>query len=119
MRLWNFAGARANNLLAKTLEGVLGEKVTSTNLSVGFREAAAQSEVVIRQAMGRLRAEGRPNRQDALAHAEGLERTRLSKFQPCLSSRLAAEYLADQLTDAVGRGQIVDHRASTQHFSGP
>jgi hypothetical protein len=99
MRLWNFAGGRANSLLAKTLEGILGEKVTSSNLSVGFREVAAKSEVAIRQAMERFRAEGRPNRQDALAYAEGLEKVRLSKFQPCLSSRLETEYLADRMAD--------------------
>ncbi len=65
-----------------------------------FREAAAKSEVAIRQALERLRAEDRPNRQDALAYAEGMEKTRLSKFQPCLSSQLEAEYLAEQFTDS-------------------
>ncbi len=98
-RLWNFEGGRRNNVLAKSLEGILGEKVTSGNLVIGFRDAAGQSEVAIRQALERLRAEARPSRRDALAYAEGLDRARLSKFQPCLPPRLEAEYLSDMLTE--------------------
>lgn len=99
IRFWNFAGGRANNLLAKTLEGILGERVTSSNLSIGFREGAAKSEVAIRQAFDRLRAEARPNGQDAIIYAAGLDNVRLSKFQPCLSPRLESQYLADLLAD--------------------
>lgn len=98
-RLWNFAGGRANNVLARTVEGILGEKVTSGNLSIGFRESAAQGEVAIRQALETLGAEGRPDHRDALAYAAGLEDVRLSKFQPCLPPRLEAEYLAETLAD--------------------
>ena len=98
-RLWNFAGGRANNVLANTLERLLGERVTSGNLAVGFREGAAKSEVGIRQAMERLHAEHRPNTDDALAYAEGLDRVRLSKFQPCLPAELETRYLADALTE--------------------
>jgi ATP-dependent Lhr-like helicase len=100
-RLWNFEGGRKNNALSKALEGILGEKVTSGNLAVGFRASAARSEVAIRQALERLSEEARPNRQDALAYAEGLDRTRLSKFQPCLPPRLEVEYLSEMLTDAL------------------
>ena len=102
LRLWNFAGGRANNLLAKTLEGILGEKVTTSNLAIGFREGAAKSEVAIRQAIERLVAEERPNARDAITYTAGLDSVRLSKFQPCLSPRLESEYLADSLTDARG-----------------
>jgi len=101
-RLWNFAGGRANNVLAHSLEGLLGERVTSGNLSVGFREDAAKSEVAIRQALDRLGAESRPNAADALAYAEGLDRVRLSKFQPCLPSSLETRYLAEALTEEAG-----------------
>ena len=101
-RLWNFAGGRANNLLSSVLEGILGDKVTTSNLSMGFRETAGQSEVAIRQAIERLRAEERPNSQDAVDYAAGLNNVRLSKFQPCLPERLEAEYLADVLTDIPG-----------------
>ncbi len=44
-------------------------------------------------------AEARPNTQDAIAFAAGLDKLRLSKFQPCLSPRLESEYLADLLSD--------------------
>ncbi len=98
-RLWNFEGGRRNNVLAKTLEGLLGEKVTTGNLAIGFKETAGQSEVAIRQALERLRTERRPNAADALAYAEGLEDARLSKFQPCLPPRLELEYLAEVLTE--------------------
>ncbi len=98
-RLWNFDGGRRNNVLAKTLEGILGQKVTSGNLAIGFRESSGQSAVAIRQALERLRGEGRPNHLDALAYAEGLEKVRLSKFQPCLTPRLESEYLAGMLTE--------------------
>jgi ATP-dependent Lhr-like helicase len=100
-RLWTFAGGKANNLLARTLEGILGEKVTVDNLYVGFRGAAAASDVAIRQAIDQLRREGRPNHDDALRFAENCGRGRLSKFQPCLPQRLEAEYLAEVLTNEV------------------
>ncbi len=97
-RLWNFAGGRYNNVLASVLEGALGENVTSGNLSIGLREGAGKSEVAIRQALDRLREEGRPGTADALAYAEGLDRVRLSKFQPCLPRELEVRYLAEALT---------------------
>jgi ATP-dependent Lhr-like helicase len=99
LRLWTFGGGKANNLLARVLEEKLGEKVVVDNLYVAFRGDAAESEAAIRQAIAELRAEGRPNRSDAVRLAEASARGRLSKFQPCLSARLEAEYLADMLTD--------------------
>jgi hypothetical protein len=59
-RLWTFAGGRANNLLAKTLESMLGEKATSSNLSIGLRERAGESEVAIRGALEHSSARGDP-----------------------------------------------------------
>ncbi len=103
-RLWNFAGGRANNVLAKTLEALLGERVTTGNLAVGFRGGAAKSEVAIRQVIERLRTERRPDHSDALAYAAGLDRVRLSKFQPCLPPALEARYLADALTEPLSGG---------------
>lgn len=98
-RLWNFAGGKANNLLARTLEEILGERVGASNLYVSFGEGAGQSEVAIRQAMEALREAGRPDEGDALRLAEGCARGRLSKFQPCLTPRLEARYLASVLTE--------------------
>lgn len=98
LRLWTFAGGRANNLLGRVLESRLGEKVTLDNLYIGFRGQAARSESAIRQALAELRLESRPNHADALQFAESCARGRISKFQPCLPDRLEAEYLADVLT---------------------
>ncbi len=107
-RLWTFAGGRANNLLAKVLEELLGPKVTSNNFSIGFKEGAAAGEVGIRQALDALRASGRPTEEDALRYAESCARGRLSKFQPCLSPRLEALYLASRLTDAAGARGVLE-----------
>ncbi len=98
LRLWTFAGGRANNLLGRVLESKLGEKVTLDNLYIGFRGQAAQSQSAIRQALAELRHEARPNHADALQFAESCARGRISKFQPCLPDRLEAEYLAEVLT---------------------
>ena len=99
LRLWTFAGGKANNLLGKTLESVLGSKVTVHNYYLGFRDDAALSDARIREAIRELRAAGRPHAADALRLAEGCARGRLSKFQPCLPERLEAQFLADVLTD--------------------
>jgi len=106
-RLWTFAGGRANNLLGRVFESKLGERITLDNLYIGFRGAAARSEVAIRQALDELRAEGRPNRDDALRFAETCAKGRLSKFQPCLPLRLESEYIADALTDPEGARSIL------------
>ncbi len=113
-RLWTYAGGRANNLLAKLLEEVLGPKVTSGNFSLGFKENAAASEAAIRQALDQLRQSGRPTEEDAIRYAEACARGRLSKFQPCLSERLEAVYLAARLTDAEGaRAALAPSRVET------
>jgi len=109
-RLWTFAGGRANNLLSKVLESVLGEKVTTSNLYVRFRAQAGASEVAIRQALDALREQNRPNQDDALRFAESCARGRLSKFEPCLPDRLAAAYMADVLTDAAGAADVLRAR---------
>lgn len=110
LRLWTFAGGRANNLLGRVLESKLGEKVTLDNLYIGFRGQAAQSESAIRQALAELGLEGRPNHADALQFAESCARGRISKFQPCLPDRLEAEYLAEVLTsDAEARAVLTLH----------
>ncbi len=98
-RLWTFYGGKANNLWAKVLAEKLGEKVTASNFSIGFKEHAAESEVAIRQSIAELREQKRPNREDAVRLAELCVRGRLSKFEPCLPDRLLSEYLAEELTE--------------------
>jgi ATP-dependent Lhr-like helicase len=112
-RLWTFAGGKANNLLARTLEGILGEKITVDNLYIGFRGTAAASDVAIRQAIDQLRREYRPNHDDALRFAKECGRGRLSKFQPCLSERLEMEYLAEVLTNEVDARAVLSENADT------
>lgn len=106
-RLWTFAGGQANNVIAKTLESILGEKITSNNFSIGFKEDAAESAVAISQAVETLVREGRPDGEDALRFASSCSRGRLSKFQPCLSDRLEAQYLAEVLTDPEKANEVL------------
>jgi len=102
-RLWTFAGGKSNNLLAKTLQSILGAKITNNNIYVSFSEDAGKSEVGIRQALDNLRTTGRPNGDDALQFAASCARGTLSKFEPCLPDRLLNEYLAERLT-AISEG---------------
>lgn len=101
-RLWTFYGGKANNLLAKTLESKLGEKITSSNFSLGFKGHASESETAIQDALAELRQEHRPNHEDAVRLAELCTRGRLSKFEPCLPDRLLNEFLAEELTEWLG-----------------
>src|SRR5690606_27547195 len=76
---WNFAGGRANILLAQMIERELGGKVTARDFSVTCKEEAGRSEVGLRRALAEMRAQGRPTGEDARAHGEGAARSRLSK----------------------------------------
>jgi ATP-dependent Lhr-like helicase len=99
LRLWTFAGGRANNIIGRVIESKLGPKIVVDNLYIAFREQAALSDVAIRLALAELAAEQRPNHEDAVRFAESCARGRLSKFQPCLPPRLEAEYLAEAITN--------------------
>lgn len=99
LRLWTFAGGRANNLLGRALEAKLGPKIVIDNQYVAFREQAGLSDAAIRKALAELREEQRPNHDDALRFAKSCARSRTSKFQPCLSDRLESELLAEVLTN--------------------
>lgn len=70
LRLWTFAGGRANNLLGRVLEVKLGPKIVIDSQYVAFREQAGLSVAAIRKAL-------------AL----------------CLSDRLESEFLAEVLTN--------------------
>ncbi len=107
LRLWSFAGGKANCLLARTLEAMLGESVIASNQYLSFQSQAAESEVAIRQALSELLKAGRPDALDAIRFAKGKAGLRLSKFQPCLPLRQETRYLAEQLTDATGARQAV------------
>ena len=96
--LWNFAGGRINNLLAKVLEQQLGQRVMTSNLNLRFRDDAGTSIARVRAALADLAEAGRPDFDDALAHADSCVRARLSKFQPCLPEALEQELLARIVT---------------------
>lgn len=104
---WNFAGGKANLLLAQILEHELGGKVTARDLALTCREEAGKSEPRLRQLLHDLHAQGRPNHHDARAHAQGAARSRLSKFEPCLPEPLLCDLLADRAVDVESARAIV------------
>jgi ATP-dependent Lhr-like helicase len=106
-KLWTFGGGRANNILAKVFESILGGKVTAANLFLRFKGTAADSESAIRQALDTLRANGRPNDEDALSFASACARGRLSKFEPCVPDHLIAGYMAEVLVDVVAAREAI------------
>lgn len=113
-RLWTFAGGRANHLLASALERELGERVTASNLAIGLKEQAGRSEVAIRKALFAFREAGRPDQSDVGEYVARLERTRLSKFQPCLPPQLEQGFLAELLTEPeVARGVVAQYLGSS------
>jgi ATP-dependent helicase Lhr and Lhr-like helicase len=99
---WTFAGGAANVLLSRVLEGEFGEKITSNNLKLTFKEGAAQSPVAIRQAIEHLARDGRPTDEEALIHAQGAGRTRFSKFDRCLTEEQLLRLLRERVVDAEG-----------------
>ncbi len=96
---YNFAGGRANVLLARLLERDLGGRVISRNTSVTFTKEAGKSLVAVRDAIRRLRDQDRPGWPDALRFAPDTARSRVSKFQPCLPDHLARDLLVEKLVD--------------------
>ncbi|MCB9596954.1 MAG: DEAD/DEAH box helicase [Sandaracinaceae bacterium] len=103
---YNFAGGRANVLLARLLERDLGGRVISRNTSVTFTKEAGKSLVAVRDAIRRLRDEDRPGWPDALRFAPDTARSRVSKFQPCLPDHLARDLLVEKLVD-LGSARVV------------
>jgi ATP-dependent helicase Lhr and Lhr-like helicase len=97
---WTFAGGAANVLLARVIEAELGGRCVSRNFSVTLQGEAARSLVAVGELLRKLRAEGRPTDEDALRHAEGARRGRLSKFQICLPDELVLDLIARAALDA-------------------
>jgi hypothetical protein len=103
---WNFAGGKANQLLATALREELGDKVVADNFRIAFREGAGASDAQIQLALDRLRDEGRPNHLDLLALGARALQRRAAKFDPCLP-REPALALA-----GAGTGSVEDARAA-------
>ena len=99
---WTFAGARANQLLARVIEGELGGRCVVRDTSISCWEAAGASVVALRELVKRLAAEGRPNLEDARRFPTPSGRARLSKFEPCLPEALVLDLLRERAVDETG-----------------
>ncbi len=111
LSLWTFTGGRANHVVAKVLQGLIGEKVTADNLRIRFKGGAADVEK-IQVAMALLAEEHRPNREDALRVVGEIAKSKLSKFQPCLPPEQEAEVLVGRLVELGVAGEYVRRLAA-------
>lgn len=84
-RWWTFGGGAGNRVLAGLLELELGEHVSPGNTFITFSNGAAESAVGIRQAIDALAAR-KLTWEDAARLVDSNQRSRVSKFQPCLPS---------------------------------
>jgi ATP-dependent helicase Lhr and Lhr-like helicase len=104
---WTFGGGGANLLLARMLEAELGEKVTSGNTSIRFKEKAGESVVAVRQAIDAIAERGGPTEGDAARLAIGATRGRLSKFDACLPEEMLGRLIVEAVLDVAGaRGSV-------------
>jgi ATP-dependent Lhr-like helicase len=86
-RWWTFGGGAGNRVLAGLLELELGERVSPGNTFITFSNGAAANVVAIRQAIDLLAA--RPlTWEDASRLVDSNQRSRVSKFQPCLPTAI-------------------------------
>ena len=87
-RWWTFAGGAGNRVLAGLLELELGERVSPGNTFITFADGAAESSVAIRQAIDAIAARAPLGWYDAAPLVDPGQRSRVSKFQPCLPSQI-------------------------------
>jgi ATP-dependent Lhr-like helicase len=106
LRLWTFAGGRANGLLRAIFSERLGARIHCDNLSVGFDGDAGENSETVLQVLAELRAAGGPNRSEALACAAGLSLGPLVALRPCISEGLQAELLTDLAFDVEGAARV-------------
>ncbi|HEY1816354.1 MAG TPA: DEAD/DEAH box helicase [Kofleriaceae bacterium] len=83
-RWWTFAGGAGNRVLAGLLEQELGGRVSPGNTFIAFADGAAESSVAIRKAIDGLTARAPLAWADATRLVDPDQRSRVSKFQPCL-----------------------------------
>ncbi len=92
-RWWTFAGGAGNRVLAGLLEQELGERVVPGNTSITFALEAATSTVAIRDAIDALAARTLVW-DDVVRLVHATQRSRVSKFQPCLPPALEQGLIA-------------------------
>lgn len=83
-RWWTFGGGAGNRVLAGLLELELGARVSPSNTFITFADGAAESSIAIRQAIDALAAHAPLSWDDAARLVDPGQRSRVSKFQPCL-----------------------------------
>ena len=93
-RWWTFGGGAGNRVLAGLLEAELGERVLPGNTFITFVDGAAESTVAIRQAIDALAARAPLGWADAARLVDPGQRSRVSKFQPCLPSEIEHALIA-------------------------
>jgi hypothetical protein len=93
-RWWTFGGGTANRVLAGLLELELGARVSPGNTFITFAEGAAESSVAIRHAIDALAARAPLAWPDATRLVDPSQRSRVSKFQPCLPPEIEHGFIA-------------------------
>lgn len=83
-RWWTFGGGAGNRVLASLLELELGARVSPGNTFITFADGAAESAVAIRRAIDALAARAPIMWDDVARLVDPGQRSRISKFQPCL-----------------------------------
>lgn len=99
IKWWNFAGGKANLLLARMLEAELGGRWSVGNTAITGRGDACGSTLALREVLVRWADEGRPTEADAARFARGAGRTRYSKFDACVPAALLDRLLAEETLD--------------------
>jgi ATP-dependent Lhr-like helicase len=104
---WTFAGARANQLLARVIEGELGGRCVVRDTSISCRDEAGSSVAALRDLVRRLSEQNRPNVEDARRFATPTGRARLSKFEACLPETLLADLAGERAVDVAGARAVL------------
>ncbi|MFY0572915.1 DEAD/DEAH box helicase [Archangium lansingense] len=118
-RWWTFGGGAGNRVLAGLLELELGERVSPGNTFITFSNGAAESAIAIRQAIDGLAARTL-TWNDAARLVDSNQRSRVSKFQPCLPPDIEHGLIARQTMNVDDANATLAHwkRAPTQEVEG-
>jgi ATP-dependent Lhr-like helicase len=114
-RWWTFAGGAGNRVLAGLLELKLGERVSPSNTFITLTGSAAESVVAIRQAIDALAARAL-TWDDAARLVDPSQRSRVSKFQPCLPPEIEHGLIArETMSVDDANATLAEWRLSTTH----
>ncbi len=104
---WNFAGGRANTVLANVLDRRLGSRVAAGNTKIVFSSQAALDVHAVRSALEALRQQESWHGEEFLPSLSTSARERLSKFQVCLPPQLQQHLIAERTFDVEGARETV------------